>query len=57
MEAASGHHHVLDADGGEATKRIAEQHQRIDLLLTDVKMPNIKRPGVGDVFERSLPGP
>jgi len=48
-------YHVLDADGGEAAKSIAEQHERIDLLLTDVKMPNISGPELAMYLRRRCP--
>jgi CheY-like chemotaxis protein len=37
-------YHVLEADGGEAAKRIAEQNQPIHLLLTDVMMAGMSGP-------------
>jgi two-component system cell cycle response regulator CpdR len=37
--AQDGHQVVAAADGGEALDRLARDHVRFDLLLTDIKMP------------------
>ena len=46
---------VVEADGGEAAKRIAKQAESIDLLLTDVLMPTISGPDLARCLRRRWP--
>ena len=48
-------YHMLDADSGEAAQSIAAQPQRIDLLLTDVKMPKMSGPDLAIQLRRRCP--
>lgn len=34
-------HHVLQADGGQAALRVIKEAAHVDLLITDVRMPDI----------------
>jgi len=47
---------VFSADGGEAAIRVAEETEgRIDLLLTDVDMPNMTGPNLGEALKKTRP--
>ena len=50
-------HHVLVAGSGKAALQIVEKHQgSIDLLVTDVVMPEMSGPELAVQIERSRPG-
>ncbi|MDQ2948320.1 MAG: response regulator [Acidobacteriota bacterium] len=54
LEAAS--FHVLQADGGtKAVKMAAEYPGRIDLLLSDIKMPEMSGPELGELLKKTRP--
>jgi two-component system cell cycle sensor histidine kinase/response regulator CckA len=54
LEAA--HFHVLQADGGiKAVKMAAEYPGRIDLLLSDIKMPEMSGPRLGEILKQTRP--
>jgi DNA-binding NtrC family response regulator len=54
LEAAS--FHVLQADGGaKAVKMAAEYPGRIDLLLSDIKMPEMSGPQLGELLKHTRP--
>ena len=48
-------YHVLEADSGEAATRIAEQAERIHLLLTELAMPAISGPQLARDFRYRFP--
>jgi DNA-binding NtrC family response regulator len=48
--------HVLSADGGvTAIKLAAETKQQIDLLLSDVDMPGMSGPDLGEALKKQRP--
>ena len=48
--------HVLQADGGvEALRVAAEYPDRIDLLLSDLKMPEMSGPELGELLKKTRP--
>jgi two-component system cell cycle sensor histidine kinase/response regulator CckA len=55
LEAAS--FHVLQADGGIKAVRVATEYPgRIDLLLSDIKMPEMSGPELGELLKKTRPG-
>ena len=47
---------VLSADGPDAAIRIAgKEGQKIDLLLTDVEMPSLSGPDLGELLKETRP--
>ena len=47
---------VLQADGGaKALKMAAEYPGRIDLLLSDIKMPEMSGPELGEILKKTRP--
>jgi DNA-binding NtrC family response regulator len=55
LEAAS--FHVLQADGGSKALRVATEYPgRIDLLLSDIKMPEMSGPELGELLKKTRPG-
>ena len=50
------HFHVLSADGGPAALQLAGEYtQRIDLLLSDVEMPGMSGPDLGEALKGARP--
>ena len=48
---------VLEADGGATAQRLAAEHQGpLDLLLTDVVMPNVGGRTLADALRQARPG-
>ena len=48
--------HVLTADGGASAVRVAQETSRvIDLLLSDVEMPGMSGPDLGEVLKKARP--
>ncbi len=48
--------HVLQADGGNKAVNVAAEYPgRIDLLLSDIKMPEISGPELGELLKQTRP--
>lgn len=47
---------VLTANGGEHARRIASEQARIDLLLTDIEMPDMMGDALAEWFRVRWPG-
>ncbi len=47
--------HVIAVESGDAALRQAEANRRIDLLLSDVDMPNISGPDLGQMLKAARP--
>lgn len=48
---------VLEADGGVMAQRVAAEHEgKIDLLVTDVVMPNVGGRALAEALRQSRPG-
>jgi len=47
--------HVIAVESGDAALRQAEANRRIDLLLSDIDMPNISGPDLGQMLKTARP--
>jgi len=49
------HFRVLSVDSGPAALKLAETNQTIDLLLSDVEMPKMSGPDLGEALKKARP--
>jgi len=49
------HFRVLSVDSGRAALKLAETNQAIDLLLSDVEMPEMSGPDLGEALKKARP--